>query len=189
MLRKIGGDKKVNFSEEKFSCFPRAIGSQKKAQSLTLGTIILIVLGVAVLVFLIWGFSQGWSNLWGKITAYTGGGSNVDDVKAGCALACTGMQENAFCFEEQTVKAGGQTFQATCNQLARGIPLIAKDTNCISYYGAKWRTTCSSSEEKVEDIGDSRTPLVCCVNIEKKAATDAEMVKIRTQVDTCPNLC
>ena len=40
----------------------------KKGQNLTLGTIILIVLGIAVLVFLIFGFYTGWNNMWSKIT-------------------------------------------------------------------------------------------------------------------------
>ncbi len=34
----------------------------KEAQQMTLGTIISIVLGIAVLVFLIFGFSNGWAN-------------------------------------------------------------------------------------------------------------------------------
>ena len=40
----------------------------KKAQQMTLGTIIAIVLGIAVLVFLIAGFSMGWENLWDKVS-------------------------------------------------------------------------------------------------------------------------
>jgi len=61
----------------------------KKAQGMSLTTIILIVLGLVVLVFLIYGFSTGWKNLWDTVTQYTGGGSNVDAVKSACMLACS----------------------------------------------------------------------------------------------------
>lgn len=93
----------------------RKIGGDKRGQSLTLGTIILIVLGVAVLVFLIWGFSQGWSNLWSKITAYTGGGDNADDIKAGCNLACAGNRVSEYCEGAKTLKKGGKETPGTCD--------------------------------------------------------------------------
>jgi len=86
----------------------RKIGDDKGGQNLTLGTIILIVLGVAVLVFLIWGFSTGWGNLWSKVTAYIGGGSNIDDIRSGCELACVGLRESDFCTLERTVKYGAE---------------------------------------------------------------------------------
>jgi hypothetical protein len=38
----------------------------KKGQGLTIGTVILIILGITVLVFLIIGFSQGWDLFFGK---------------------------------------------------------------------------------------------------------------------------
>ena len=50
----------------------------KKGQQMTLGTIIAIVLGIAVLVFLIFRFSTGWNNLWSKITELGGGSANVE---------------------------------------------------------------------------------------------------------------
>lgn len=39
-----------------------------KAQQMTLETIIAMVLGIAVLVFLIYGFSIGWGNMWCDVT-------------------------------------------------------------------------------------------------------------------------
>jgi len=77
----------------------------KRAQNLTLGTILLMLLGVVVVVILIWGFSSGWSNLWDKITGY-GGSSNVDTIKNACALACSSSQKYAFCEDVRTLKFG-----------------------------------------------------------------------------------
>jgi hypothetical protein len=76
----------------------------KKGQNITLGTIILIVLGVAVLVFLIFGFSTGWNNLWNRITAYGGGSANVDTIKQACVLACSTNAENAYCIEKKIIR-------------------------------------------------------------------------------------
>ncbi|MFH1451544.1 MAG: hypothetical protein ABIF88_00015 [archaeon] len=78
----------------------------KKGQDLTLGTIILIVLGIAVLIFLIFGFSTGWNNLWERITGFGGGGVNVDTIKQSCAIACSTRSSYDFCELDRTVKYG-----------------------------------------------------------------------------------
>jgi len=80
----------------------------KKGQEMTLGTIIAIVLGIAVLVFLIFGFSTGWNNLWDRITQF-GGGSNVDTVVQACALKCSVGDKYGFCTETRTLKNGTAT--------------------------------------------------------------------------------
>ncbi|MFA4960774.1 MAG: hypothetical protein WC548_03875 [Candidatus Pacearchaeota archaeon] len=76
----------------------------KRGQELTLGTVILIVLGIVVLVFLIFGFSTGWSNLWDKITNWGGGKVNLDTVRQGCELACTMGSVDDFCTLEREVR-------------------------------------------------------------------------------------
>lgn len=73
---------------------------------MTLSTIIAIVLGIAVLVFLIFGFSTGWNNMWDKITELGGGSANVDDVVRGCEVACAQQGKNSFCDRERTVNYG-----------------------------------------------------------------------------------
>jgi hypothetical protein len=97
----------------------------KKGQELTLGTVILIVLGIAVLVFLIFGFSTGWGNLWDKITNFSGGKVNLDTVRQGCELACAEASIDDFCVLEREVRfptklTAGQfkdkkTAKASCN--------------------------------------------------------------------------
>ena len=51
-----------------------SILKEKKAQDITVTTIIIIVLALVVLVVLILGFTGGWTNLWGRITNIWGGG-------------------------------------------------------------------------------------------------------------------
>jgi hypothetical protein len=97
----------------------------KRGQEITLGTIILIVLGIAVLVFLIWGFSAGWSNFWGKISAMFGGGSNVDSIKLACNLDCQQQNAQAFCIATKTLKysdASGniQKVSVSCDGIRNG---------------------------------------------------------------------
>ncbi len=75
----------------------------KKGQELTLGTIIVIVLGILVLVFLIYGFSVGWNNLWGKLPFSS---SNIDDVRRSCNSDCELQNQYSFCEEAKTVNYG-----------------------------------------------------------------------------------
>ena len=92
--------------------FSVASRKNKKGQGLSLTTIILIVLGLAVLVFLIFGFSKGWGSLWDTITQAGGGGANVDDVKRGCDLACSTQSKDAYCRESRKVNYGDGTWES-----------------------------------------------------------------------------
>ena len=85
---------------------------------MTLGTIIAIVLGIAVLVFLIFGFSSGWNNLWERVTAFGGTGNNVDTIVQACALRCSSGDKYNFCTANQTLKIGdGDPIIKSCNDL------------------------------------------------------------------------
>ena len=96
----------------------RRIGVNKRGQEMTLSTIIMIVLGIAVLVFLIFGFSTGWKNMWDKVTIY-GGQDNVNTIKQACAIACSTGDSYGFCTQSRnTILADGRVNgTATCNQL------------------------------------------------------------------------
>lgn len=94
----------------------------KKGQELTLGTIILIVLGVVVLIFLIYGFSTGWGNLWQRVTGLGGGKVNVDTIRTSCILACEQGNNYAFCEQNRSVvfNEKDKAIEATCNDLVTG---------------------------------------------------------------------
>jgi len=106
----------------------------KKGQQMTLGTIIAIALGIAVLAFLIFGFSTGWNNMWEKITQLGGGSANVDDVVRGCEVACAANNVNAYCTQLRAIKlADGQIIAGitpgnkyNCNYLAGKLPGLEK---------------------------------------------------------------
>ena len=87
----------------------------KKAQGMSVTTIILIVLGLAVLVILILGFSMGWSNL----RQFIAPSSNVDSVVQQCSIACSTDQKFAFCTEKRELKSADETLSdVTCYSLA-----------------------------------------------------------------------
>jgi len=95
----------------------------KKGQQMTLGTIIAIVLGIVVLIFLIYGFSTGWSNLWERITGLGGGDVNVDVIKTACTLACQQKSTYGFCDQIRTVVVEGRAknITVTCNDMIEDI--------------------------------------------------------------------
>jgi hypothetical protein len=83
-----------------------------KKRGMAIMMIVLIVLGIAVLTFLIFGFSTGWSNLWDRVTSF-GGGVGVDTAKKGCELACGSNSVYEYCenvfeieFEDEEVVSG-----------------------------------------------------------------------------------
>jgi len=89
----------------------------KKGQQMTLGTIIAIVLGIVVLIFLIYGFSTGWSNLWERITGLGGGNVNVDTIKTACTLACQQQNKYGFCNQSRKVTIeSGDSNTSTCQK-------------------------------------------------------------------------
>lgn len=79
--------------------------NSKGDSNMTLGTILSIVLGLAVVVVLIWGFSVGWGNLWDKVTGRVSS-SNVDAIISGCQLACDTGAIDDYCNVKRTVKFG-----------------------------------------------------------------------------------
>ncbi len=82
----------------------------KKGQNITISTIILIVLALIVLVVLVIGFTGGWGNLWGRITSFFGGGTNIDTIVQSCQLACTTQAKYDFCTRQRSVRADTEIF-------------------------------------------------------------------------------
>jgi len=74
----------------------------KKKGENTIGVTIAIILGIAILVFLIWGFSTNWTMFSSTAGAYAGS-TNIDTVKNACKLQCQNNQKTEFCTVEKTV--------------------------------------------------------------------------------------
>ncbi len=66
----------------------------KKAQNLSITTIILIILGVVVLFVIIIGFTKGWGSVKGF---FNGGESDFQKVTSQCSIACATMDEISWC--------------------------------------------------------------------------------------------
>ena len=129
----------------------------KRGQGLSTTTIILVAIGIVVLVILIWGFSAGWGNLWGKVTSYFGGGNNVDTIIQSCALACTTESEYDYCTLSRTVKLGegkDSIKDATCQKLATATPKVVNVAECTALANADACTTksCQLREDWVNPL-------------------------------------
>jgi len=73
----------------------------KKAQGLSITTIILIILGVIVLVMLIVGFTMGW----GGIRDWIAPSNNVQQIVSQCEIACATGGKYDFCFAKRDLKS------------------------------------------------------------------------------------
>jgi len=130
----------------------------KKGQQMTLGTIIAIVLGIAVLVFLIFGFSTGWGNMWDKIINIGGGSANVDSVVRGCEVACTSQSAYSYCGEERTVNFGDGTWEkGSCKDLVgkkAGVKSCALSCSDITSPGYTKSEDSGAGETEDKKCGD-----------------------------------
>jgi hypothetical protein len=162
----------------------------KKGQQMTLGTIIAIVLGIAVLVFLIFGFSKGWNNMWDTISEIGGGKVNVDDVVRGCSIACSGENTHAYCSQKRTItlenkktevgtckafENENKAYGISCSSVkCEGITQVGidrgeeteEDTTCIKGLKGEWSTTelcvLPKNTLKASDKTTDNSKPVCC---------------------------
>ena len=97
----------------------------KQGSEMTIGTIVIIVLAITVLVFLIFGFTMGWTNLWGKINVFSGGGSNINEVSQACAMVCS--QQDSYGWNTQVREVrnekGFVNNNVTCKDLTGNVNL------------------------------------------------------------------
>jgi len=97
----------------------------KRGAEMTIGTIVIIVLAIAVLVFLIFGFTTGWSNLWERIGIYGGAGANINDISQACAAACAQQDSYGWNTQVRTVRDENkfENKTATCKDLTGTVVL------------------------------------------------------------------
>lgn len=84
---------------------------EKRGQELSIGTLILIVLGIIVLVLLILGFSIGWESLFSKIGIASG--SDLSAMVAACKVAAASQSSASYC-EFKKVKLSDGTKMINC---------------------------------------------------------------------------
>jgi hypothetical protein len=94
--------------------------TNKKAQSMSTNTIILLILGLAILVVLILGFMSGWKVFSGIISPTT-----VDKVSEDCSSACGLRQEFSYCSGLRDFRINEEDFsvKTSCAVLASNADL------------------------------------------------------------------
>ena len=105
----------------------RNILSNKKAQDLSVTTIIIIILAIVVLVFLVFGLMRGSGNLIDNIKNFFGGGSNIDTVKNACQTACATKSTYEYESVQREVKWDNtHKITTSCKSLESSILINAK---------------------------------------------------------------
>jgi len=76
------------------------LNMNKRGQELSISTIIMIILGLAVLVVLVIGFTIGWQKIIPWISS-----NNVDTIVNQCQAACSTNNVYGYCSMNRTLKA------------------------------------------------------------------------------------
>ena len=132
----------------------------KRGQELSVGTLILIVLGIVLLVLLILGFSLGWSNLWEKINIF-GSGTSLESVAQKCSLAVPSNSLVSYCETYSQVTVDGKKRYINCEypklSLDKKLTCAAgkDETKCKELLQEKFSGQYLESEESVFE-GDCR---------------------------------
>lgn len=78
----------------------------RRGQGLSITTIVIIILAIVVLVFLVYGFSVGWNNLFDRVENIGGGAENVASIVQACSLACSTNSQFDYCSVRREVTFG-----------------------------------------------------------------------------------
>lgn len=105
----------------------------KKGQGLQISTIILIILGVALLVVLILGFTLGWGQFFPWLSS-----NNIDTVKTQCQVACTTNSQYGWCNQLRTLNDGDKNVEGAID------------------------VTCEFLGNEFADLGFSPCPTITC---------------------------
>lgn len=109
----------------------------KKAQGMSINTVVLLILAVIVLVVIIAGFTMGWGGMWERVQGFFSK-SNVDTVVSTCNIQCTTQQKQEFCCTPKTLREldSNQKIserQIKCPDISNKIECAGKDTLCSNY--------------------------------------------------------
>ena len=86
----------------------------KRGQGLSTNAIIMIILGVAILVILILGFTLGWKSLVPFIKQ-----DNVDTIVKACETACSTKSKFSYCSKIVELKTEDKRIDTTCYLLEK----------------------------------------------------------------------
>jgi hypothetical protein len=115
----------------------------KRGQDLSTSTIILIILGIAVLVILIIGFTIGWQ----KVVPWLSS-NNVDTVVNQCQASCTTSDTYGYCGLNRTLTASDLPNDATGKAQKNVIntcEFFSNDANYLKYNIGKCPSLCPTA--------------------------------------------
>ncbi len=115
----------------------------KKAQELSVTTIILIVLGLVILVILILGFTAGWNNIKEWISPL----NNVGTLVNQCKIACSTDQQYDYCYLKRELKSKEEKSKdVTCYSLNKKRPQYGIPS-CFECSISDIQTICTDAEK------------------------------------------
>jgi hypothetical protein len=103
----------------------------KRGQELSTNTIILIILGLAILVVLVIGFTIGWQKILPWLSS-----SNVDTIVNQCKASCTTSDVYGYCTLARTLTASDLPNDETGKaqkEVAGNCTFFSTDTNYLKY--------------------------------------------------------
>jgi len=100
----------------------------KKGQGLSITTIILIILGLVVLIFLILGFTRGFDFLFGKFDVAPG--QDLEAVAQSCNIAAQGNLRIDFCTFKEVKFQGKNEFVNCFDSKLAGSITASHNINC-----------------------------------------------------------
>lgn len=90
------------------------MNNKRGQEGMGIGTLLALLIGLAVAVIVILGFTLGWDKILPWLSP-----ENVDTLVTQCNVACTASSQYGFCTQNRTVNDGtNEKFDATCYQLA-----------------------------------------------------------------------
>jgi len=148
--------------------------NKKRGQGLPISTIILLILGIVILVFLIIGFTQGWS----KFSSFFNK-NNVQEVVTNCDVACSTDSQYDYCFTKRSLNSETEKLkEVTCYYLFMNNPAYGI-AGCSSI-------RCEDSLVLILDLASGEPLNNRCVGNEGK--TIQALVNSVLQSEECPVL-
>lgn len=144
----------------------------KRGQGLSTNTIILIILGLAVLVILVIGFTIGWQKILPWISS-----NNVDTVVNQCSSACVTSNKFGFCSDSKDLDDGENKISTSCATFSviseydkYGIEectSITCDIPCedivVAGRAAVMKEACEETDDTITSIAKVDVGMQCCI--------------------------
>jgi hypothetical protein len=120
----------------------------KKAQGLPISTLLLLIMGIAVVLIVLLGFYLGWDYVFGKLGILPG--SDLEAFTKGCEFAATQNLRSDFCsIKDKPVKIDGRSVYTNCDAVKDRLQDIVINIQCdVDVYKTYCKNKCETTEGK-----------------------------------------